>query len=82
MKFTSIRVILSIGALLNMEIHQMDVKTAFLNGDLTEEIYMDIPYGVCSKATEDSVCKLNKTLYGLKQSPRMWNAKIDKFLQQ
>ena len=79
-KFTSIRVILSIGAFLNMEIHQMDVKTAFLNGDLTEEIYMDVPEGV--QATEDNVCKLNKTLYGLKQSPRMWNEKIDEYLRQ
>jgi hypothetical protein len=80
-KFTSIRVILAIGANLNMEIHQMDVKTAFLNGDLTEEIYMDVPEGLV-QATEDGVCKLNKTLYGLKQSPRMWNQKIDEYLRQ
>ena len=64
--------------MLNIEIHQMDIKTAFFNGDLMEEIYMDIPEGI--KVTEDSICKLNKILYGLKQLPRMWNTKIEEFL--
>src|SRR5271163_2661281 len=161
-KFTSIRAILTIGAILNLEIHQMDVKTAFLHGDLSEEIYMSIPEGVDRGLTprliseedqvasskvdqaestingdqaestiigdqaespklikrnqhgwtdlgdgegvhtqidqavsiEDqavssenqeassskAVCRLNQTLYGLKQSPRMWNKKIDEYL--
>jgi len=56
----------------------MDVKTAFLNGNLDEEIYMTIPEGV--QGVPNSACKLNRTLYGLKQSPRMWNKKIDEFL--
>src|SRR5271169_1952510 len=77
-KFPSIRTLLAIGNSLNMEIHQMDVKTAFLNGDLDEEIYMSVPDGITKNGTE--VCKLNRTLYGLKQSPRMWNKKIDEFL--
>jgi len=51
-KFTSIRVILSIAAVLNLEIHQMDVKCAFLNGDLDKEIYMDVPEGVETSADE------------------------------
>ena len=78
-KFTSIRAILSIGASLDLEIHQMDVKTAFLNGDLIEDIYMDVPEGI-DNVDPGSVCKLNRTLYGLKQSPRMWNKKIDDYL--
>jgi Reverse transcriptase (RNA-dependent DNA polymerase)/Retrotransposon gag protein/Integrase core domain/Chromo (CHRromatin Organisation MOdifier) domain/GAG-pre-integrase domain len=78
-KSTSIRVVLSIGAVLNLEIHQMDVKTAFLNGDLDEEIYMTIPQGI-KVSSPELVCKLNRTLYGLKQSSRMWNKKIDDYL--
>ena len=59
----------------------MDVKTAFLNGDLIEEIYMDIPEGIDNEnVPPGSVYKLNRTLYGLKQSPRMWNKKIDDYL--
>src|SRR3954447_3482679 len=83
-KFTSIRTILSLGASLDLEIHQMDVKTAFLNGDLEEDIYMKIPEGVHTNFATTScqpVCKLNRTLYGLKQSPRMWNKKIDEYLR-
>ncbi|GAC1660287.1 MAG: hypothetical protein PVS3B3_30240 [Ktedonobacteraceae bacterium] len=167
-KFTSIRTVLTIGAILDLEIHQMDVKTAFLHGDLSEEIYMSIPDGIDQGSfvpksisdeslrdrhtwvgngwtqrrslndlgdgvytlqgdqgspgdkgsptpvglqlkandrvrdrdretqlipTEDQgssedmrssssepVCRLNRTLYGLKQSPRMWNKKINDFL--
>ena len=56
----------------------MDVKTAFLNGDLDEEIYMLVPDGITKNGTE--ICKLNHSLYGLKQSPRMWNKKIDEFI--
>jgi len=63
--------------------YQMDVKTAFLNGDLDEEIYMTVPEGVIiddDNNQSPSVCKLNRTLYGLKQSPQMWNQKIDQYL--
>src|ERR1700742_1119859 len=82
-KFTSIRALLSIGATLNLEIHQMDVKTAFLNGDLDEEIYMMVPEGIDqSELSPRAVCKLNRSLYGLKQSPRIWNQKIDNYLSQ
>ena len=75
-KFPSIRALIAIGNYLDLEIHQMDVKTAFLNGELEEEIYMSPPDGISKKG----ICKLNRTLYGLKQSPRMWNKKIDDFL--
>jgi hypothetical protein len=50
----------------------MDVKTAFLNGELEEDIYMDQPQGFVQDSKEDLVCKLKKSWYGLKQSPRAW----------
>ena len=56
----------------------MDVKCAFLNGDLTKEIYMQQPQGF---STDHSLlCRLRKSLYGIKQAPRAWYAKIDSFL--
>jgi hypothetical protein len=78
-KFTTIRCILAIGAAMDLEIHQMDVKTAFLNGELEEDIYMDQPQGFVQDGKEDLVCKLKKSLYGLKQSPRAWYQRIDMF---
>jgi hypothetical protein len=78
-KFTSIRTILALSTALDLEIHQMDVKTAFLNGDLEEEIYMDVPEGL--SAPPGTKCKLNRTLYGLKQSPRMWHKRLDQYLK-
>ena len=56
----------------------MDVKCAFMNGDLTKEIYMQQPQGFSSNPS--LVCRLRKSLYGLKQAPRAWYAKIDSFL--
>ena len=73
----SIRMIIAIAALCNLEIHQMDVKTAFLNGDLDEEIYMEQPEGFIAPGQEKKVCKLVKSLYGLKQAPKQWHEKFD-----
>ena len=56
-----------------MLIHQMDVVTAFLNGTLDEEIYMQQSDGYVACGKEQLVCKLKRSLYGLKQSPRCWN---------
>jgi hypothetical protein len=80
-KFTSIHCILALAALEDMEIHLMDVKIAFLNGKLEEEIYMEQPQGFVHQGGEHLVCKLHKSLYGLKQSPRAWNQKLDAFLK-
>ncbi|KAF1318429.1 Integrase catalytic core protein, partial [Globisporangium splendens] len=81
-KFASIRIILSIAAQYKLVLHQMDVKTAFLNGLLEEEIYMKQPVGFVDPKYPDHVCKLKRALYGLKQSPRMWNQTIDEFMRK
>ncbi|CAM8880573.1 unnamed protein product [Rhodiola kirilowii] len=58
----------------------MDVKTAFLNGDLDEEIYMKQPEGFIMPGNENKVCKLIKSLYGLKQAPKQWHQKFDEVI--
>ncbi|TFY51065.1 hypothetical protein EVJ58_g10757 [Rhodofomes roseus] len=75
-RFESVRYLLAHAALEDWEIESMDVKTAFLNGDLDEEIYMEQPEGWVVPGKEDHVCLLLKAIYGLKQASRQWNAKI------
>ena len=77
-KMDSVRLSLAIAASKQWEVHHVDVKCAFLNGDLTEEIYMQQPEGFVDNPY--LVCRLKKSLYGLKQAPRAWYAKIDGFL--
>nr|ABG22485.1 retrotransposon protein, putative, Ty1-copia subclass [Oryza sativa Japonica Group] len=79
-RLTTIRVLLSLAASHGLLVHQMDVKTAFLNGELDEEIYMDQPDGFVVEGQEGKVCKLLKSLYGLKQAPKQWHEKFDKTL--
>lgn len=79
-KMTSIRAVLGMAASMNLEVEQLDVKTAFLHGDLEEEIYMEQPEGFEAKGKQNFVCKLNKSLYGLKQAPRQWYKKFDSFM--
>lgn len=69
-RITSIRMLIALAALYDLQIHQMDVKTAFLNGDLEEEIYMNQPEGFVVPGKEKKVCRLVKSLYGLKQAPK------------
>ena len=71
-RVTSIRLILVIIAQLDLELYQIDVKTAFLNEELDEEIYMSQPMGFEVKGQEQKVCKLKRSSYGLKQSSRQW----------
>ena len=80
-RYDSIRSVLAIGAQHNYEIHQMDVKSAFLNGELDEEIFMKQPEGYIDKNQPEKVCRLNSSLYGLKQSARCWNLVIDSYLK-
>jgi hypothetical protein len=77
---TSIRFLLSVVASFNLEVEQMDVNTTLLHGDLEEEIYMKQPKGFAMKGKKELDCKLKKSLYGLKQSPRMWYQKFDTYI--
>ncbi|KAH9697113.1 protein NEN2 [Citrus sinensis] len=71
-KHSSIRILLAITAVLDLALDQMDVQTAFLHGNLAEKIFMSQLEGFIEEGTEDKVCLLKKSLYGLKQSPRQW----------
>ena len=62
-------------------IYQMDVKSAFLNGILEEEVYVEQPLGYMRRGEEKKVLRLKKALYGLKQAPRAWNYRIDKYFK-
>ncbi|KAL5859349.1 hypothetical protein ACOSQ4_000645 [Xanthoceras sorbifolium] len=79
-KLTTIRLVLKIVAAENLHLEQLDVKTAFLHGDLEEEIYMRQPEGFKEAGKENLVCRLKKSLYGLKQAPRQWYNKFDSFM--
>ena len=78
----SIRILLAIAAYHDYEIWQMDVKTAFLNGFLEEEVYMSQPEGFISKNKPNQVCKLKKSIYGLKQASRSWNIRFDETIKR
>ena len=72
----SLHIILALVAHFDLELQQMDVKTAFLNGDLENEVYMKQSKGFSSRECEHLVCKLKKSIYGLKQSSRPWYYKF------
>eukprot|EP00253_Pinus_taeda_P017397 PITA_17397 len=74
-KLNTIRMLISLATKCNWELHQLDVKSAFLNGDLKEEIYLVQPEGFVMQGQEHLVCRLKKALYGLKQAPRSWYEK-------
>ena len=77
----SIRILLSIPAALDYEIWKMDVKTTFLNGYLDESIYMMQPEGFIVEGQEQKVCKLLRSIYGLKQASRSWNLRFDETIK-
>jgi hypothetical protein len=74
---TTIKVLLALAASHGLHIHQMDVKTAFLYGELDEEIYMEQRDGFKISGQENKVCILIKSLYGLKQEPEQWHEKFN-----
>ncbi|XP_077215490.1 uncharacterized protein LOC143850059 [Tasmannia lanceolata] len=79
-RISTIRVLIALASIYKLHIHQMDVKTAFLNGELDEEVYMEQPEGFILPGQEHKVCKLIKSLYGLKQAPKQWHERFDKVL--
>uniref|UniRef100_A0A2N9HJ76 Integrase catalytic domain-containing protein n=1 Tax=Fagus sylvatica TaxID=28930 RepID=A0A2N9HJ76_FAGSY len=81
-RHTSIRAVLALVADQDLELEQLDVKTAFLHGNLEEEIFMEQPEGFKQPGTENLVCRLKKSLYGLKQSPRQWYKRFDSYMIQ
>ncbi|XP_048602505.1 uncharacterized protein BNAC02G09400D isoform X1 [Brassica napus] len=81
-RIETIRLLIALAATNGWEIHHMDVKTAFLNGDLKELVYVTQPEGFEKKGEEDRVYVLHKALYGLRQTPRAWNVKLDQVLKE
>jgi hypothetical protein len=81
-RYTSIRAIMSLVASMGWSLHQMDVKTTFLNGAIEEEVYIEQPQGFEVHSRDTHVCRLKKALYGLKQAPRAWYARIDNYLMR
>ena len=79
MRHTTIRILLALVAQFDLELEQLDIKTAFLYGDLEERILMEQPE-LFEKGSTNQVCLLKKSLYGLKQSPRQWYRKFDWFM--
>ena len=78
-RYTSIRTILALAAVMKWKIHQMDVKTTFLNDVVEEDVYVQQPLVYETHDKNTNVCKLRKDLYGLKQAPRTWYGRMDRF---
>ncbi|KAJ4813156.1 polyprotein [Rhynchospora pubera] len=81
-RMETIRLLISLAAQNKWNIYQMDVKSAFLNGVLEEEVYIEQPPGYIKEGQEQKVLKLKKALYGLKQAPRAWNTRIDTYFKK
>jgi hypothetical protein len=81
-RYTSIRAIIYLATSMGWSLHQMDVKTIFLNGLMEEEVYIEQPQGFEVHLRETHVCILKKALYGLKQAPRAWYARVGSYLMR
>lgn len=81
-RFESVRSLIALGAQQGLILHQMDVAIAFLHGELDEEVYMEQPEGFVKEGKEGLVCRLKRSIYGLKQSPRCWNHALDRRLKE
>ncbi len=79
-KYATLRTLLAFVAADDLELHQLDIKTAFLNGDIDEDIYLKQPPGY-EEGTSNLVCHLRRALYGLRQAPRQWHARLKKELE-
>lgn len=80
-KIEIVRLLIALATQRKWQVHHMDVKTGFLNGELQEEVYVSQPEGYTVKQQEHKVYQLTKTLYGLRQAPRAWNQKLDRSLK-
>ncbi|RVW42968.1 Retrovirus-related Pol polyprotein from transposon RE2 [Vitis vinifera] len=81
-KIASVRLLLSMAAMCSWPLYQLDIKNAFLHGDLGEEIYMEQPPGFVAQGESCLVCRLRRSLYGLKQSPRAWFSRFSSVVQE
>jgi hypothetical protein len=76
-RIETVRLLIALAAQKGWQVHHMDVKSAFLNGDLVEEVYVQQPPGFVVEGGSGKVLKLKKAFYGLRQAPRAWNARLD-----
>lgn len=81
-RLETFRMLLALAAKEGWQVHHLDVKSAFLNGELQEEVYASQPEGFVVSGNEHKVYRLNKALYGLRQAPRAWNVRLDKTLKE
>ena len=81
-KLTSIRLFTSLATTHGWDLHHLDIKNVFLHGDLAEEVYMEQPPGVVAQGEISRVCRLRKSLYGLKQSPCAWFGKFSEVIEK
>ncbi|MCO5600103.1 hypothetical protein L7F22_054211 [Adiantum nelumboides] len=81
LRLSTFRALLAVGTHLDLEMHQMDVETAFLNGFIDNSIFMQQPAYFVDSQFPKSVCHLQRSLYGLKQSPQLWNSRFNAFMQ-
>ncbi|RVW98382.1 Retrovirus-related Pol polyprotein from transposon RE2 [Vitis vinifera] len=81
-KIASVRLLLSMAAMCSWPLYQLDIKNAFLHGDLAEEVYMKQPPGFVAQGESGLVCRLRRSLYGLKQSPRAWFSRFSSVVQE
>jgi hypothetical protein len=79
-RYTAIKTIIALAAKMKWKLHQMDVKTTFLNGGIEEEVYIEQPQGFEVEYIKTHVFRLKKAMYGLKQAPRVWYGRVDSFL--
>lgn len=81
-RMETVRAFIALAAYRRWKVYQLDIKSAFLNGELKEDVYVDQPEGFSVTGNEDKVYKLHKALYGLKQAPRVWYSRIDSYFLQ